>query len=186
MFEKAKAENIRTKSIELFRTELQEAERARAPVFLTSILMLDEPYRTHCLMALDGHIVGAGGSPTVIPERAIRLPEVRLVTKKREDVITYHRFDNQRVPGTDRINYNVKVTVHAGNDATLPEPVARAVLMKHGFPVVDQRSNGARNGYVVELDWLMHEVTLPDCLPEFKKLAEEIKARLPPPKKPAA
>jgi hypothetical protein len=85
-----------------------------------------------------------------------------------------------RVPGTNQYQ-QVKRRKDFGNAAVVSdipgERIARAMLFRSGWPIVQARTKGASMGSVVEWRWLEREVTLPDVADEVAKLYAEIITR---------
>lgn len=141
------------------------------PLFITEMLMENEPDRTMMFMSIDGHVLN-GGSPQVDPSTQIDMPNVRLMTVEENQVIKVKSRERERIPGTDRSRLVPKHTP-VGNDVTLTHAKARDLLYKFGYPYLDHRTRGGKKGFIVEVAWLESEVKKADCLPELIDLWEK-------------
>jgi hypothetical protein len=152
-------------------------------LFLTPILLLDEPFRTNCLEVLDG--TETDGDMRPIPEARDRviLPPVRLVSvvkSKGPEGDAFHFNKNghirrkrqvtKRVLGTDRMETKWEWQ-DLGCDVTVDARVARVLLARDGHPMTD---SDRRGGSVVEVEWLRYEASRPDAQSYIKALIAEI------------
>ncbi len=146
------------------------------PLFITELLQEQEPDRTMCFMAIDGHVLN-GGSPMVDPELQIERPPVRLMHLETGKPIHVKERKEERVPGTVLMVMNTRQRP-IGDDVTVRHVVARDLLYKHGFPTLDHRTRGGKKGTIVEVAWLEAEARKPDCLPEILELYERLLPRI--------
>ncbi len=86
----------------------------------------------------------------------------------------------ERVPGTNQFR-SVKRRRDFGNAAVISdvpgERIARAMLYRSGWPIMQARTNGAAMGSVIEWRWLEREAASPDAAEEVVKLYAEIITR---------
>lgn len=182
MFEDAKLQPTTNKRVESVRNEVMEAHR-KGTLFITKLLMEDEPYRSLAFHACDGKVLD---NATVHAVRdGLALENVRLVSVSpgaaKDTHIRYKVWESARIAGTDKYQEGWR-WVDAGTDATLPHKVARFVLRNNGWPVVQHKSNGGRTGGVVEYEWLRWEAARPDATEEVRELWARVGEKSPPPK----
>lgn len=145
-------------------------------LYLTPMFMLDEPWRTVAFQALDGHRLN-NSVPQPGSDLPIELKPIRIVSVERSGTVELKKNVLERIPGTNKNRLVVK-RVKLGNDVTVSPNDARWILRKHGWPIQQHRSNGARIGTVVEVEWLRHEASLPDALDDVRALWAEVSARI--------
>lgn len=154
-------------------------------LLLTHVLMLEEPFRTQCLEAMDG-VELDGGKPIPGIRPTITLPPVRLVAvKKSEDGQSYSYDPNgnirvkrmTRVPilGTLRTRDESK-WINLGKDVTVDAREARTILSRWGHPMVEETFRGNVAGTCVEYGWIKSEAAKPGCPDYIRTLAAEIDA----------
>lgn len=131
----------------------------------TELLSAREPMRTMGLECLDGIIVDGGNRPG--PGGEVENWEgrrIRLVHIEPEGRIKYPVMQDVRVAGTHQVKRE-KVMKDFGNIADMTdigptERLARNVIYQRGYPVKQNKSNGSREGDVVEWRWLEKEAAL--------------------------
>ena len=138
------------------------------PVFVTDMLMEKEPERTFLFMSADGHVLN-GSAPMVDTDFKVDLPTVRLMTIDEKQTIMRMERSQQRIPGTELVE-EVTRHVRLGNDAVVDHSAARDLLWKNGYPFLNNRTRGAKQGFIVEVAWLEAEAKKADCLPELLEL----------------
>ena len=181
MFDKAKQSPTTEKRAAAVRLEVQDMAKKRE-LFLTHILMEEEPYRSMAFHAMDGKVLeGTFVQPHGEP---MDLPNVRLVcidsNPGKQQRIRHKQWSEERIPGTiDRMREGWKI-VDDGIDATLSNKLARYVLRQQGWPVCDQNSNGGRNGSVVEWEWLKWEAQRAGCPESVREVYERLASRIEP------
>lgn len=158
---------------------LQLAEKRE--LYLTDVLLVEEPLRTEALEVLDGvgrlgsHIPAPTGQ-TLIQQFPERLANIRLLTLDPGGVMTLPAWEERLIPGTDQIQRR-KTTQRYGADATLPHQIARRLLVLEGWPIRDKHSKGNSTGTVVEWEWLAQRVTRPDADDGLLEVYERLRAR---------
>lgn len=188
MFEKAKQESLHEKQQLYVRAEIEKLVAAGNFLY-TPVLSEDDRWRTLALYALDDVTNDQGR--LVYGSNFVRLPDVRLVVVNpvadrsalRTGTIRYKATVTRVIPGTLDMPERVSVWKDAGTDATLPHEIARQILVREGFPIVDRRSKGGRRGNVVEFKWLEREAQSTDAVDDIKSVWEQVQAHLTEPKK---
>ncbi len=172
---------------EAIRVELiQRIQGAR--FFLTPILMEAEPYRTHALEAIDGVKVVAGVPKYgAVPSLHDMLSSTRLIALEhdKEKGVRYtghgkimiRRKRQEIIPGTSTTREMV-TDEDLGTDVSLPHLQARDVLVKQGWPIRDEKSQGRARGTVVEWDWLVAEAARPETSQAVRDIYAAIKAAM--------
>lgn len=169
------AKNARERR-ELIKDELHTL-MAGGRLFITEILLLDEPWRTLALEVADGVVVGAGGVPQYNGDPAFDFGQIRLILVDEGGEITEDVIKDERIPGTTKFQ-RVDRTLRHGADATLPHIRARRILRWNGWPIQNLYTNGRVLGGVVEWAWLEHKAQEPDTDQDTRDLYARLKARL--------
>jgi hypothetical protein len=174
MFDEAKkATNARGRREELESEVLDLVEKGR--LFITDVLLEDEPWRTRVFEVWDGIVVEDGVPRSGGPGFA--KADVRLVHVNDGGVISCQEVAQERVPGTRQLR-KVDVEAKYGNDATLRHKNARQILWTQGWPFRNAFTNGRTEGTVVEWLWIESKAKEPDCDSATRELFAQIKARL--------
>ncbi len=147
----------------------------------TELMSQTEPLLSDAMEVLDGVVV-----ENTIPKYQMARVEtwggqgIALVHIHPQGHIVGDVMDRYRVPGTNQYQH-VKRRKDFGNAAVISdipgERIARAMLFRSGWPILQARTKGASMGSVIEWRWLEREVTLPDVADEVVKLYSEIITR---------
>lgn len=183
MFDRAKQESLIAKQQQFVRAEVHELVRTGRFLY-TPLLSEEDPWRTFGLYALDD--IRNDQGRLVYGTNIVSLPDVRLVVIEaaadRPSLLTgtirYKTVEHRIIPGTLDMPEEVPVWKDAGTDAKLPHLLARQVLTRDGFPIVDRRSKGGRHGNVVEYAWLEQAVTVEHANPQIIEVWARIQERI--------
>lgn len=147
----------------------------------TDFLIAQEPMRSDVLEFLDGvHVEGTIPRSTGDGAQTWDGEPILLVHVDPRGSIVSSVRSREKVPGTNEFRM-VKRYRNFGNvarvDDTYPERTARMILDRDGWPVVQTRTNGARDGSVVEWRWLEREANSPTPSAGTVELYQEILTR---------